>query len=84
MILNGSVFCYPTETLYGIGCIYSNQDSITKIFNIKNRNVKQKMSLLFKDFKMLNDLFYINPLERETRNKIKGCFERLNLFKREK
>jgi len=65
LILNGSVFCYPTETLYGIGCIYSNQDSITKIFNIKNRNVKQKMSLLFKDFKMLNDLFYINPLEKK-------------------
>jgi len=65
LILNGSVFCYPTETLYGMGCIYSNQDSITKIFNIKNRNVKQKMSLLFKDFKMLNDLFYINALEKK-------------------
>ena len=63
LILNGSVFCYPTETLYGIGCIYSNQDSITKIFNIKNRNVKQKMSLLFKDFKMLNDLFLLDLVE---------------------
>lgn len=39
-IKRGAVFIYPTDTIYGIGCISSNKKSIEKIRKIKKRNKK--------------------------------------------
>lgn len=36
-IRNGSVFIYPTDTIYGIGCSALNSESVKKIRNIKER-----------------------------------------------
>ena len=36
-IRNGAVICYPTDTVYGIGCDIFNQKAIKKIFQIKKR-----------------------------------------------
>ncbi len=33
----GEIFIYPTDTIYGIGCIATNTKSIQKIREIKNR-----------------------------------------------
>lgn len=39
-ILIGKIFIYPTDTIYGIGCINSNLDSILKLNKIKKRESK--------------------------------------------
>ncbi len=36
----GAIFIYPTDTIYGIGCICSNKKSIQKIRKIKQRTAK--------------------------------------------
>lgn len=39
-ILDGKIFIYPTDTIYGIGCNAKNANSITKIREIKQRDEK--------------------------------------------
>ena len=39
-INRGSIFIYPTDTIYGIGCISTNKKSINKIRRIKQRTNK--------------------------------------------
>jgi tRNA threonylcarbamoyl adenosine modification protein (Sua5/YciO/YrdC/YwlC family) len=36
-ILNGAVFIYPTDTVYGIGCNALNKKSVSKIRKLKRR-----------------------------------------------
>ncbi len=39
-ILRGSIFIYPTDTIYGIGCNALNKKSISKIRRLKQREIK--------------------------------------------
>jgi len=34
---NGSIVAIPTETVYGLAAVYSNENAVTKIFTIKER-----------------------------------------------
>jgi len=47
--LQNKIFVYPTDTVYGIGTVYS-QANLTKINNIKNRPANQLCSILAPDF----------------------------------
>jgi tRNA threonylcarbamoyl adenosine modification protein (Sua5/YciO/YrdC/YwlC family) len=39
-ILEGKIFIYPTDTIYGIGCSALNKSSVTKIRRLKQRALK--------------------------------------------
>ena len=55
IIKEGSTICYPTETLYGLGCNCEDQRAIDKIYDIKKREKEKNFTLLFKDLNMLSD-----------------------------
>ena len=54
----GSVIAFPTETVYGIGCDFRNNEAIKKIYQIKGRSFDKPLAAHIGDFeqiKMLSD-----------------------------
>ncbi len=46
---NGGVIAYPTDTVYGLGCDAFNEQSVARIFQIKQRPSNQTLPLLIAD-----------------------------------
>ena len=45
ILSNGGLIIFPTETVYGIGCKFDDEEAIKKIFKIKNRPVSHPLIL---------------------------------------
>ena len=43
---NGGIIAFPTDTVYGLGCNPFNNDSISRIFELKNRDGGKKFPIL--------------------------------------
>lgn len=50
----GKIFVYPTDTIYGIGWIY-NEENIKKVFEIKHRDEKKMFSIIAPDFERITN-----------------------------
>lgn len=47
----GAVICYPTDTVYGIGCDIYNQKAVKRVHQIKNRPKDKPFSFICADLK---------------------------------
>lgn len=65
ILRNGGVIIFPTETVYGIGCAYDNQEAIDRIYKIKNRPKDKPLQILIADKKQLEDLTTDIPKEAQ-------------------
>ena len=45
-IKHGAVFIYPTDTIYGLGCDATNEESVKKIKELKYRDKDKPMSVI--------------------------------------
>lgn len=48
----GKVIIYPTDTIYGLGCVADNVKAIKKIYKIKKRGAKKPLLVLVDSLKM--------------------------------
>lgn len=53
VLRQGGIVIFPTETVYGIGCIASNLDSVERIYKIKNRPRNNPLTLHISNIDML-------------------------------
>lgn len=44
--LQGKVIVFPTDTVYGIGCLYGDEEAKEKIYNIKKRDYGKPLPVL--------------------------------------
>ncbi|MBL7002940.1 MAG: L-threonylcarbamoyladenylate synthase [Gammaproteobacteria bacterium] len=56
---HGGVIAYPTETLWGLGCLPNNNQALLKLARIKQRSLKKGFILISPNIKLC--LPYIHP-----------------------
>jgi len=64
VLRNGGVVVYPTETLYGIGALATNETSVERVFEIKGRPPVSPIPVLGKDRGMLEEVAEFNDQAR--------------------
>jgi L-threonylcarbamoyladenylate synthase len=64
IIKKNGIIIYPTETVYGIGANVFSDGAIKKVFAIKKRDSYKPISVAVSDFKMMDDLAYMDEKER--------------------
>lgn len=53
LLERGGIIVYPTETFYALGVDATNEKSVKKLFDLKERKGTKAISVLVKDFEML-------------------------------
>jgi len=59
-ILEGKIFIYPTDTLYGLGCDATNLSAVNKIKNIKSRDKDKPLSVIAPSLEWIENNLIIN------------------------
>ena len=44
--LVGKIICFPTDTVYGVGCILGDETTLDKIYELKNRDLSKPLAIL--------------------------------------
>lgn len=57
---HGAVICYPTDTVYGIGCDIFNQKAVKRIYQLKQRPLAKPFSFICSDLKNISSYAYVS------------------------
>ena len=59
VLKKGGVICYPTDTMYGIGCDIFNQKAVKRVYQIKNRLKHKPFSFMCSDLKNISEYSHV-------------------------
>lgn len=62
-IREGNVFIYPTDTLYGLGCDATNEESVERIKSIKERDRDKPLSVIAPHLDWIRENFYLEDVD---------------------
>ena len=54
ILRKGGVICYPTDTMYGIGCDIFNQKAVKRVHQLKRRPKHKPFSFMCSDLKNIS------------------------------
>ena len=66
----GKTIVYPTDTIYGLGCLATDEKAINKIYRIKNREKKKPLLVLVSDYSMLRKFFFVDKKQEAYLKKV--------------
>ena len=72
IIIKGGVIAYPTEGVFGLGCIPDNYKAVNRILNIKKRDIKNGLIVIASSLDQLKDWVKIKSSHE---NRIKNELE---------
>jgi L-threonylcarbamoyladenylate synthase len=56
IVVSGGVIAYPTEAVYGLGCLPDDPDAVDRIITIKQRDAGKGLIVIAADITQLEDL----------------------------
>lgn len=59
LLQKGGVICYPTDTMYGIGCDIFNQKAVKRIHHLKRRPKNKPFSFMCSDLKNISEYGHV-------------------------
>lgn len=59
----GGVIAYPTEAVFGLGCLPLNEKSVHKILELKDRSIKKGLILVSANIKQLEEFVDFSMIE---------------------
>jgi L-threonylcarbamoyladenylate synthase len=54
--LKGKIIIFPTDTVYGIGCVYDDLEAVKRIYEIKQRDYSKPMAILCSNLEMVKSV----------------------------
>jgi len=60
-LLKGGVIAYPTDTVYGLGAVVSDQAAVGRIKEVKGRSENKPLSIMVQDFAMAEHYGELKP-----------------------
>ncbi len=66
ILKNGGIVAFPTDTVYGLGAVFSNTEAVLKVFEAKGRDEGKPLSVLVSDISQVEQLAAEIP-EKATR-----------------
>lgn len=73
-IKSGELVIYPTDTVYGLGAIISNEESINNIYFAKSRSFNSPLIALLSSVDKVDEVAEVSVEDRELLNKLAKAF----------
>ena len=73
-IKSGELIIYPTDTVYGLGAIISNEESINNIYFAKSRSFNSPLFALLSSVDKVDEVAEVSVEDRELLNKLAKGF----------
>jgi tRNA threonylcarbamoyl adenosine modification protein (Sua5/YciO/YrdC/YwlC family) len=70
VLQDGGVIIYPTDTVYGLGCVLSNKKGIDRIYEIKRRSRKRPLSFVCADLKDISRYARVSDFAYKTMKRL--------------
>jgi len=64
-LLCGKIIAFPTDTVFGLACIYGDEEAKDKIYEAKNRSIDKKLPMMVNSFEMLNRYCVLTDSEKK-------------------
>ena len=59
-LLNNKIVAFPTDTVFGLACLYGDEIAFQKIYEAKNRSINKKLPIMVSDYNMLIKYCVVN------------------------
>lgn len=59
-LLSSKIVAFPTDTVFGLGCLKGDEVAKEKIYEAKNRSIDKKLPMMVSDYEMLKKYCEVN------------------------
>jgi len=72
LLKEGQIIALHTDTVYGLACVYNNEESVKNLYQVKNRPFNKPFSVLVSDVEMAEKIADVTPKAKKLFARYKG------------